>query len=319
MLVAASSVRADVKIDEGSQTACERALRWLASKQNSDGSWSDGAYAHNTAITSFALLAFMAQGHLPNQGLYGPEVAKGARFLMAASRPNDGYVVGARGGNMYCHAMATLALGELYGSTGDDSIRPVLKKAVDLIVRCQNPQGGWRYNPVPADADISVTIMTVMALRSAKNGGLHVPDTTMKKAIDYIESCYNPKIGGFSYQRGGYNPGMARTAAGLCVLFLSGRYKAEQIPKGVEYLKQNFKAREHFYYGHYYAAHAMHQVGGKEWEDWYAKTVQHFLPQQAADGSWSKVESRSPGPVYQTSIVTIILSVPAHYLPIFQR
>ncbi|MBM4070010.1 MAG: terpene cyclase/mutase family protein [Planctomycetes bacterium] len=319
ILALADPACADVKMDEGTQTACERALRWLASKQNSDGSWSDGGYVHNTAITSFALLSFMAQGHLPNQGLYGPEVAKGARFLMASARPQDGYLVGARGGNMYCHAMATLALGELYGSTGDDAIRPVLKKAVDLIVRCQNSQGGWRYNPVPADADISVTIMTVMALRSAKNGGLHVPDNTLKKAVDYIESCYNPKVGAFSYQRGGYNPGFARSAAGTCVLFLTGRYKAEQIPKAVEYLKKNFKSQEHFYYGHYYAAHAMHQVGGKAWEDWYARLVQHFLPQQAADGSWSRSAGRSPGPVYQTSIAVIILSVPAHYLPIFQR
>jgi hypothetical protein len=31
------------------------------------------------------------------------------------------------------------------------------------------------------------------------------------------------------------------------------------------------------------------------------------------------MEGRSPGPVYQTSIAAIILSVPAHYLPIFQR
>ncbi len=319
LLVTPATLHADVKMDEGTQTACERALRWLASKQNPDGSWSDGAYVHNTAITSFALLAFISQGHLPNQGLYGPEVAKGARFLLASSRPQDGYLVGARGGNMYCHAMATLALAELYGSTGDDAIRPVLKKAVELIVRCQNAQGGWRYNPVPADADISVTIMTVMALRAAKNGGLHVPDNTMKKAIDYIESCYNPKVGAFSYMRGGYNPGFARTAAGTCVLFLTGRYNAQQIPKAVEYLKKNFRAQEHFYYGHYYAAHAMHQVGGKEWADWYGRIVQHFLPLQSGDGSWSRMNGRSPGPVYQTSITVVILSVPAHYLPIFQR
>jgi len=69
ILALADPACADVKMDEGTQTACERALRWLASKQNSDGSWSDGGYVHNTAITSFALLSFMAQGHLPNQGL----------------------------------------------------------------------------------------------------------------------------------------------------------------------------------------------------------------------------------------------------------
>ena len=41
---------------------------------------------------------------------------------------------------MYCHAMATLALAELWGQTGDDSLKPAVKKATDLIIRSQNPQ-----------------------------------------------------------------------------------------------------------------------------------------------------------------------------------
>jgi squalene cyclase len=261
----------------------------------------------------------MSQGHVPGQGLYAPEVAKGCRFLLAASRENDGYLAGARGGNMYCHAMATLALAELWGMTGDDEIKPVLKKAVELIVKCQSPEGGWRYQPVPYGADISVTIMQVMALRAAKNGGIHVKDEVLNKAIGYIKSCYRPATGGFTYQPGSGSPGFARTAAGLCVLFLSGKYEAGEIPRGVEYLKDNFYTRQHFFYGHYYAAHAMHQVGGKEWEEWYGKIRSYLLPKQSSEGSWTGVERGSVGPVYQTSIAVIILSVPAHYLPIFQR
>src|SRR5436309_13142683 len=112
--------RADVKMDEATKKATGRALEWLARQQNPDGSFSDGGYTHNTAVTAFAMLAFMSQGHLPNQGLYGPEVSKAARYLMASSRPEDGYLIGARGRNMYCHAMATLALAEPWVQTGDD-------------------------------------------------------------------------------------------------------------------------------------------------------------------------------------------------------
>jgi squalene cyclase len=119
--------RAAVKIDEPTKKAINRALEWLAARQNSDGSYSDGGYSHGTAITSFAMLAFMSQGHLPGQGLYGPEVAKAARFLMASQR-SDGYLVGVRGGKMYCHAMATLALAELSGQTGDDEIKAVVQE-----------------------------------------------------------------------------------------------------------------------------------------------------------------------------------------------
>jgi prenyltransferase beta subunit len=308
-----------VEMDEATKKATARALEWLATKQNTDGSFSEGQYAHNTAITAYAMLAFMSQGHLPNQGQYGPEVGKAARFLVASQREADGYLVGARGGNMYCHAMATLALAELYGQTGDDALKAPLKKATELIVKSQSYSGGWRYEPQPTGADISVTIMQVMALRAAKNAGMHVPDTTLKKAIAYIKSCYRPQTGGFTYMPQSGAPGFARTAAGLCVLFLSGEYEAKEIPKGVEYLKQHFDTFTHFYYGHYYAAHAMHQVGGKDWEEWYARLTRYFLPSQSADGSWSTTNRREIGPVYQTSIAVIVLSVPAHYLPIFQR
>ena len=237
---------ADVKIDEETKKAINRGLEWLAAKQNQDGSFSEGSYQHNTAITSFAMLAFMSQGHLPNQGLYGPEVAKAARFLVSAAVKENktnkkySYLIGARGGNMYCHGMATLALCELYGQTGDDDLKTTIREAVDLIIDSQNPQGGWRYAPAPTGADISVTIMQVMALRSAKNAGLHVPDATMKKAIEYIKKCYNKQDGGFSYMPGGRAPGFARTAAGMCVLFLSGEYTAKEIPEAVKYLQKNF-------------------------------------------------------------------------------
>jgi prenyltransferase beta subunit len=308
----------EVKMPDRARRSTARALEWLAERQNSDGSWSEGRYPHNTAITSFALLAFLSQGHLPNQGNYGPEVAKGCRFLLASAR-EDGYLAGSRGGNMYCHAMATLALAEMWGMTGDKDIKPVLTKAVDLIVGCQNPEGGWRYEPRPTGADISVTIMQVMALRAAKNSGLHVKDETMRRAISYIKRCYNRRSGGFSYMPG-QPPGFARTAAGVCVLQLTGEYKASEIPDAIAFMKMRADERYHYWYGHYYAAHAMHQVGGKEWKDWYARICDTFLPMQGSNGSWSSRGGRSEvGPVYQTAIAVIILSVPMNYMPIYHR
>ncbi|MCE9529574.1 MAG: terpene cyclase/mutase family protein [Planctomycetes bacterium] len=326
----ASSARAaDVVMDDATKKATARALEWLAKQQSPDGSFSDGGYVHNTAITAFAALAFMSQGHLPNQGLYGPEVAKAAKFLIASQR-EDGYLVGSRGGNMYCHGMATLALSEMWGQTGDDEILKPLKKAVDLIVRCQNQKGGWRYEPAPTGDDISVTIMQVMALRSAINNGLNVPKqprNTMEDAIKYVKACYNQQQGGFTYQPYGGAPGFARTAAGCCVLYLSGKYDDNKyLDPAVKFLQKRFDQPDgHFFYGHYYAAHAMYQRGGKEWEEWYGKLNKVFMTpgQQTTDGpmagSWSATRHREVGPVYQTAIAVICLSTPLHYLPVFQR
>lgn len=222
---------------------------------------------------------------------------------------------------MYAHGMATLALAQLWGMTGDEKIKPVLQKAVKLIYRCQSPEGGWRYNPVPLGADVSVTIMQVMALRAAKNSGIHVPGETLKRATKYIESCHDEKTGGFRYQPRYRGPGFARTAAAICVLMLAGDYKSKQLPSAIKYMKENFFEKRYFYYGHYYAAHAMHQIGGKDWQEWYSKIRKTLLPAQSSDGSWSSrtLDRASVGPVYQTSISVIVLSVPTHYLPIFQR
>jgi squalene cyclase len=302
---------------DAARRATARGLAWLAARQNSDGSWSEPRYPHNPAITSFALLAFLAQGHLPDRGAYGREISRGVRFLLSCPG-EDGYLAGTRGGNMYSHAMGTLVLAEVLGLTSDKQVRPALEKAVALIIAAQNHEGGWRYSPSPGGADISVTIMQVMALRAARNAGLHVPDETMKRAIAYIRGCHDPRTGAFSYQPGG-RPGFARTAAGVCVLQLTGQYRAAEIPRAVAYLRDHFDARDHYWYGHYYASHALHQVGGEAWRAWYARLVEALLPMQKDDGGWSGHDRTSPGPVYQTAIAVIALSVPMNYLPIYQR
>jgi len=88
----------------------------------------------------------------------------------------------------------------------------------------------------------------------------------------------------------------------------------------VAFLEQKMEERKHFWYGQYYAAHAMHQVGGKKWEDWYTKTRKTLLASQAPNGSWTnKGSDDGVGVAYSTAIATIILSVPLNYLPIFQN
>ena len=319
---------APAKLDGQTRVAVDKALVWLAARQDPDGSWSDAEHRHNTAITSFAILAFLSDGHMPGRGRHGETVLKGARFLAASGKPENGCLVGARGGNgrdMYCHGMATLALSQLWGTGGkdlDESIRPVLERAVLLILQSQNKEGGWRYHPAPNDADISVTVMQVMALRAARNAGMHVPDHVLDKAITYINSCRDAKSGGYNYQPRQNAPEFARTAAGICVLHLCGRHSAEEIPQAVKYLETHFNSTHHFFYGHYYASHAMHQIGGKSWETWYSRLREKLLPAQAPDGSWpknGKLDHSAPGPVYQTSIAVIALAVPQQFVPIYQR
>ena len=87
-----------------------------------------------------------------------------------------------------------------------------LEKMIKVIISSQNPQGGWRYQPIARDADISVTVLAVVALRAAKNGGLSVPQKTINDAVNYVRKCFNERDGGFGYQPS-QGSGFARTAA----------------------------------------------------------------------------------------------------------
>lgn len=302
----------NVKMDDATKKAVDKALRFLADRQEADGAWG------NTAITGFALLAFMSNGHMPNQGEHGKAVAKGVRYLCSTAR-EDGYLVGARGGNMYCHGMAALALTQAYGMTGDEDVKKITKRAIELIIKTQNHEGGWRYDPSPTGADISVTIMQVMALRGAKDAGIHVPDKVTDEAIKYVNRCYDKRSGGYRYQPYSSGAGYARTAAGVCVLQLCGKYDADEIKAAVEYMEKTGDDRGHYWYGHYYAAHAMNQVGGELWEKYYKRMRDSLLRSQLASGAWQDGREAAYGPAYQTSIAVLILSVPTHYLPIYQK
>ena len=317
-LLLANPVRAadDVTIDAPTRKAIDNALSFLAKEQERNGSWG----RQNTAVTAFAIMAFLANGHVPDQGPYGAEVSRGVKFLTTVAR-DDGYLAGAGGGNMYSHGMATLCLSQVFGMTNNDEVRSVLKRAVDLIVRCQNREGGWRYEPVPRDADISATIMQMMALRGAKDSGLNVPDVTIKRAVAYINRC-QASNGGYRYQPFGGEAGYARTAAGVCVLQLAGEYDAKPIQRAADWMDTHPFDPNHFWYGHYYAVHAYHQLGGKRWERYYNRMRTQLLATQARSGEWDRPSEGGAGAgrvIYQTAIGVLVLSVPADLLPIYQR
>ena len=129
----------------------------------------------------------------------------------------------------------------------------------------------------------------------------------------------DPRSGGYRYQPGGGPPGFARTAAGVCVQQLCGKYEEKEIAGAVKYMEAVENDRGHYWYGHYYAAHAFHQIGGKQWEEYYTRMKKTLLAIQQSGGSWRDSREGGVGPAYQTAIAVLILSVPTDYLPIYQR
>ncbi len=298
----------------------DRGLDYLASQQAPDGSWT-GARGRNTGVASFAVLGFMSTGVVPNRGARGRVVARGIDYVLGnaqlsglISNPRD-----TAHGPMYEHAMSTLLLAQVWGMYDRPGVLDALQRAVDLIISCQNDQGGWRYQPQPADADVSVTVMQLVALRAAKNAGLRVPKRTFDAAINYVKSCAMPS-GGFLYQPGVGAEGYARTAAGTCSLLTSGDYESREALGGIEYLQRNkapeVRGDDHLHYGLYYAAQAMYQATDpKQWQLWFPPSRDELLARQQPDGHWDG----EAGPIYGTAMSILTLSVPYRYLPVYQH
>ena len=303
----------EVKVVGRVTASVDRSLEYLASKQNPDGSWH-----RNNAVNAVALLSFMGRGHAPGRGPYRDVLARGKTFLLASAKADTGYVSFS---SMYEHGLATLALAEMYGMDPDPDLEAALRKAVDLIVKSQSPSGGWRYNPVPYDADISVTICQIMALRSARNAGIEIPKETIDKAVEYVRKCQNGD-GGFRYQLSQGFSAWPRSAAGVASLYYAGIYQDDAIDRGLDYLTTNALPGgvagpgAHYFYGHYYAVQTMYLAGGEHWARWWPAIRGQLILAQQTDGSWI---DQSVGPVYGTSMALIILQMPKRFLPIFQK
>ncbi len=303
--------------------AVKKGLEYLASRQQEDGAFGSGGYGRNVAVCGLAGMAFLAAGSTPGRGHYGKQVDRLIDFILAQASESGFINVpnAAMHGPMYGHGFATLFLAECYGMTQRADIREKLSKAVQLIVNTQNPEGGWRYQPHPDEADISVTVCEVMALRAARNAGLYVPRQTMAKSIEYVKKCQN-EDGGFMYMLTGGPSLFPRSAAGVVALYSAGVYEGPEIDKGLDYLVtqmprgDDFSHESHYFYGHYYAVQAMWLAGGDYWKRWYPAIRDALLKRQSDDGSWLEP---SVGNEYATSMACIILQMPNNYLPIFQR
>ncbi|MEA3209093.1 MAG: hypothetical protein QOE70_2150 [Chthoniobacter sp.] len=314
-----------VVVDGPTEQTLQGALRFLAAQQQANGSWSGGdgrRGEHPVAMTGYVLVAFMACGNLPEEGDYARQVQTGMDFLLDSLQP-DGTYRGVDGGKyMYNHGIATIALSELYGQTRSPAMRVKLDRAIQLIVRTQSDRGdnrgGWRYRPMPGDADISVTVLQVVALRSAKNGGLAVPQGTIDDAIDYVKRC-RAGNGGFSYQAGKGPAGFARTAAAIYSLQVCGLYDDPLVQAGSAYLFDNSQpSQQHWTYGCNYAGPAQYMIGGDTWRRWYGQQKEQLLKTAQRDGE--KVFWKGEvGAVYCTAAYTTILAMPWHYIPLYQR
>jgi hypothetical protein len=324
------------------EQAVQAALKWLVESQEEAGNWDASrwgagretmVFGHDrkgaginsdSGLTGLGVLALLAAGHTQFEGPYREHVQRGLNYLIRQQK-RDGDLAGnallfAR---MYCHSMALLALSEALAMTGDPVLTSPVQKGVQYSLQAQNRQdGGWRYQPGDP-GDMSQFGWVVLALSSARLGGVSVPADSFEKMNRFLESCAAGTHGGLSAYRPGHQPSATMTAeALLCRFLLNGNLSTVTQQEASRKIISEKPATHHknLYYW-YYGTLAMYHVGGPDWIEWNEAMKQTLVNSQvrngALAGSWDPdcLWGGYGGRVYSTTMATLCLQVYYRYLP----
>jgi hypothetical protein len=180
----------------------EAALRWLADHQNAGGHWSSNRFREDSVrkqarvsanlefiapheskgdlgregsdlgVTGIALMAFAGAGCDIGVGDFHENCRRGLMYLLKVQGSDGCFGLKEESSFVYAHAMATCALAEFYGLSGNALLKEPLERAIAFILLAQNPGMGWRYGVKPGENDTSVTGWMVEALHTAKLAGV---------------------------------------------------------------------------------------------------------------------------------------------------
>ena len=188
---------------------------------------------------------------------------------------------------MYCHAIATFALGEAYGMTGERRLELPLRRAIGYTIAAQDPYGGgWRYKPHDA-GDTSQLGWQFMALKSAETAGIHIPEATRQGIIRYLQSVASHGNGGLASYRPVEPPSRTMTAeAMLCWQFLGIARDHPACDEAANFLLSSPPGvgQTNFYYW-YYGTFVMYQFQGDGWQRWNTAVATQLVGLQNKAGS----------------------------------
>jgi hypothetical protein len=307
--------------------AVEQALEYFVRVQREDGSFPE-SYGDSTGIPALVGMSFLSKGHLPTEGPYMQPLNRCIDFVLNNQRETGLFERGNAGsGPMYAHNIATLFLSEVSGMVDpgrQEKIAVALPKALKLILKAQavekdeRHQGGWRYHPGSRDSDTSCSGWALMALRSAKLNGAAVPDQAIADAVAYLSRHQDERVGCFGYMDR-HDHARSLTGMGLLCLELCGRHGTPETVRAAEYVMKTFRdlpGDQFEFYGNYYNAQGMFQIGGRYWNEYANWMYATYLKKQSEDGSWN---SREAGRIYGTAMMVLAFTVPYRQLPIYQR
>ena len=280
--------------------AIGRALEFLKSSQKPDGAWESGGFGRATSVTSLAVMAFLAAGHVPGEpGPYREAIERGVRYVLrppAAQRPAR-LEHQPRPDVLPRDQHPDARRGRRHGrrpGPGRRDAATALARAVELILKAQdlakNPETRRRL-ALPADqprqrpqrhrlAGHGPARRQVGRLRRPRRATSTAPSPTSSAAP-------SPTAAGSAT-----SPAAGRTTRGPAPASSPWRSAASTRPAeavaGAEYLLKHPPrwSSDYFFYEVYYCPQAMFQMGDKYFRAYYPKLVAILLDHQDKDGSW---------------------------------
>lgn len=362
-----SELRSSNGGNESVAQAVDKGLGYLAGRQAADGGWqvsnqnsriskdrdksSDYQWAR-TGLSALAILAILGDGHTwldvekKRMTRLGAAADKGIRFLLQNQDRQNGRFGPAEGNFMYNHGLATLAMVEAAGISGDAYLRESAQMGIKLIENTQTPNiGGWKYkDEISGNPDTSVTAWQVQALLSAREIGLEVDPQKLALSLEFFKKVTEP-TGMVRYDlkdRAAYSPPgvalMLRRWLGekdTSPLRALTRKTLENVPRAEEgwgkgwsgtakTIDQDRRARTFDPYAWYFGTYGTFFQGGEDWRQWHLGPSKQtegvrlgLLPAllylQDSDGAWRASDNWTSmvGEVYSTSLC--IMALQAYY------
>ena len=330
--------------------AVSKGLDWLAKQQMPDGHWeAQAGQPYPMAMTGLAGMAFLMEGSTLREGKYQAQIRRAVDWFLKRSQPNgllgnpsNGLEMGRY---MYGHGYGLMFLASAYGEEDDverrAKLEDVLTRAVQFTGKSQSSTGGWNYvsgadTGNDAGHEGSVTIVQVQSLRAARNAGIVVPLSIVKKAHEYLKQATDSN-GGVMYQLGSGGGTGPLTAQAIACLFSAGEYDDPLVKTWLAFTQRTLPLGSgadrfgHYEYTHYYYAQVAYMLGDDgyaklfpnsreaerlTWSKYKSNVLDGLVGRQSADGSWS---SGYIGQVYSTACFLAMLQLEKGSLPLYQK
>lgn len=304
------------------QLSLLKALKWLKSVQNEDGSWGK---EYKYALTSLAIVSYLNYGIDNYDEIFGESFVKAYRWLMADAKDMEGM----SGSTADEHATYTFALAELNKFIEKNDLRDKLTDEVQVIIDGQNLDGGYNFNyDEKSQSHLFVTLLNTLALRSTEYSGYQNPDLVGIK--ERITSYYNININesftdidGNDLSGGNFqsnqNSANVTSMFGLQLLGQTEETKealTKAFPKSFQSLRWDIVEPQPMF-SWYCLSRAYFEAEIPEWNLWSKKFQNMLIEKQNVAGFWEQppgtkyrsLQDKTDTRIYNTAFACLMLSI----------